>query len=65
MGVTICFNCNDALAIYREVTARGIQASRPFVGNGMWVISLLDADGYKIDFESITDVPEDTVLPEG
>jgi lactoylglutathione lyase len=60
-GVSICFICEDALAIYREVTSRGIQASRPFVGNGMWVTSLSDPDGYRIDFESYTDVPEGTV----
>jgi hypothetical protein len=48
------------LAIYREVTSRGIEASRPFVGNAMWVTSLLDPDGYKIEFESPTDVPEET-----
>ncbi len=59
-GVTICFQCDDALAIYREVTANGIKASRPFVGNGMWVTSLSDPDGYRIEFESLTDVPEDT-----
>lgn len=63
-GVSICFICEDALAIYREVTARGIQASRPFVGNGMWVTSLSDPDGYRIDFESYTDVPEDTEFSE-
>lgn len=63
-GVSICFICNDALAIYREVTSRGIQASKPFVGNGMWVTSLSDPDGYRIDFESVTDVPEETVLSE-
>lgn len=63
-GVSICFICNDALAIYREVTSRGIQAARPFVGNGMWVTSLSDPDGYRIDFESATDVPEETVLSE-
>ena len=63
-GVSICFICNDALAIYREVTSRGIQAARPFVGNGMWVTSLSDPDGYRIDFESVTDVPEETVLSE-
>ena len=34
-GVTIYFQCRDALAIYREITGRGIRASRPFVGNGM------------------------------
>ncbi len=60
VGVTIYFICEDALAIYREVTSRGIQASRPFVGNGMWVTSLSDPDGYRIDFESYTDVPEET-----
>jgi len=59
-GATICFICEDALAIYREVILRGIHASKPFVGNGMWVTSLSDPDGYKIDFESPTDVPEET-----
>jgi lactoylglutathione lyase len=60
LGVSICFICEDALAFYREVTLRGIHASKPFAGNGMWVTSLSDPDGYKIEFESITDVPEDT-----
>jgi lactoylglutathione lyase len=60
-GVSICFLCADALAIYREVTARGITASKPFVGNGLWVTSLTDPDGYRIEFESPTDVPEDTI----
>ena len=32
------------------------------IGNGLWVTSLSDPDGYKIDFQSLTDVPEDTVL---
>jgi hypothetical protein len=41
-GVSIYFICEDALAIYREVTSSGIKASRPFVGNGMWVTPLLD-----------------------
>jgi catechol 2,3-dioxygenase-like lactoylglutathione lyase family enzyme len=59
-GVSICFMCRDALEIYHEVTGRGIRASRPFVGNGLWVTSLLDPDGYKIEFESPTDVPEET-----
>jgi len=61
-GVSIYFICEDALAIYREVTSRGIKASRPFVGNGMWVTSLSDPDGYRIEFESHTNVPEETVL---
>lgn len=63
-GVSICFICEDALAIYRELISRGIKASRPFVGNGMWVTSVTDPDGYKLDFESVTDVPEETELSE-
>ena len=64
IGVSICFQCEDALAIYREVTSRGIKASRPFVGNAMWVTSMSDPDGYEIEFESRTDVPEETVFSE-
>ncbi|HEX2645270.1 MAG TPA: VOC family protein [Thermoanaerobaculia bacterium] len=63
-GVSVCFICKDALAIYREVTARGIQAGEPFVGNAMWVTSLTDPDGYQLHFESDTDVPEETKLSE-
>jgi hypothetical protein len=32
----------------------------PFVGNHMWVVSFTDPDGYRLDFESQTDVPEET-----
>jgi len=64
-GVTICFICNDALTIYRDAKSRGIDPSRPFVGNGMWVTSLKDPDGYRINFESSTDIPEDTEFTEG
>lgn len=64
VGVTICFICEDALALYHEFTARGIAASLPFVGNGMWVTSLADPDGYRIDFESYTDVAEGTEYTE-
>ena len=60
-GVTVCFICRDALKIYHNVTTRGLQATTPFVGNAMWVTSLTDPDGYRIDFESDTDVPEETV----
>lgn len=64
VGVSIYFICEDALAIYREITARGILASPPFVGNGMWVTSLVDPDGYHLAFESYTDVPEGTEYSE-
>jgi catechol 2,3-dioxygenase-like lactoylglutathione lyase family enzyme len=64
VGVSVCFICRDALALYREFLARGTEAGRPFVGNNMWVTSVSDPDGYRLEFESPTDVPEDTVYSE-
>ena len=52
------------MEIYRQITARGVAASRPFVGNGMWVTSTADPDGYQLEFESTTDVPEETIYDE-
>ena len=63
-GISITFMCKDALAIYRTARARGLKPSKPFVGNGLWVTSLSDPDGYNIDFESPTDAPEETELSE-
>jgi catechol 2,3-dioxygenase-like lactoylglutathione lyase family enzyme len=63
-GVSICFICKDALAIYHDARSRGVDASRPFVGNNMWVTSVSDPDGYRLDFESYTDVPEETEYTE-
>ena len=60
-GVSICYQCKDALAIYHQARARGLNPQRPFVGNRMWVTILTDPDGYKLDFESPTDVPEETI----
>lgn len=60
-GVSICLFCEDALMIYRDLTSRGIAATRPFVGNGLWVTSVTDPDGYRLEFESHTEVPEETV----
>jgi hypothetical protein len=62
LGVSIMFICNDALSAYREFTARGLTPSPPFVGNGMWVTSLRDPDGYSVAFESHTDEPEGTTF---
>jgi catechol 2,3-dioxygenase-like lactoylglutathione lyase family enzyme len=62
LGVSIMFICSDALSIYRELTAQGLAPSLPVVGNGMWVTSLRDPDGYSVEFESQTDVPEDTTF---
>ncbi|HEX7678875.1 MAG TPA: VOC family protein [Thermoanaerobaculia bacterium] len=63
-GVSLTFMCEDAVTIYREVRSRGIEASEPQVLNHLWVTTLSDPDGYRIEFESPTDVPEDTKLPE-
>lgn len=63
-GVSLCFQCEDAVALYREFRSRGIEANEPIVGNSMWVTAVSDPDGYKLDFESVTDVPEDTKLSE-
>src|SRR6185503_2400674 len=59
-GVSTCFQCADALALYHEFTAKGIEIKEPFVGNGLWVVCFTDPDGYKLDFESPADAPEET-----
>jgi lactoylglutathione lyase len=64
VGVSVCFQCRDALALYREFRSRGIEAKRPFVGNSMWVTVVVDPDGYKLDFESLTDAPEESIYEE-
>jgi lactoylglutathione lyase len=64
-GVNVCFQCEDALALYREFKSRGIQTrKRPFVGNRLWVVPLTDPDGYRIEFSSSTDAPEESELEE-
>jgi lactoylglutathione lyase len=63
-GVSLTFICEDALALYREFRSRGVDASTPFVGNGMWVTGVKDPDGYRLEFESETETPEDTVFSE-
>ena len=63
-GVSICFMCADAIKIYKDLVARGVDAKRPFVGNGLWVTSVADPDGHRIDFESPTDATEETEYSE-
>ena len=60
LGVSVCFICEDAIAYYRELVSRGVNVSRPFVGNSMWETHVTDPDGYRLYFESPTDVPEET-----
>ena len=60
-GASVCFQCEDALALYREFKSRGIGTrQRPFVGNRMWVVPVTDPDGYRLEFESPTDAPEES-----
>ncbi|MGZ8537121.1 MAG: VOC family protein [Flavisolibacter sp.] len=63
-GVSICFMCEDALELYHEFLTAGLQPYEPFVGNGLWVTGVTDPDGYRIDFESPTDVAEETKYSE-
>ena len=60
IGISICFICQDALQLYTEFLRNGLIPMEPFVGNKMWVTTINDPDGYKLDFESTTDVAEET-----
>jgi uncharacterized glyoxalase superfamily protein PhnB len=64
-GVNVCFQCADSLALYREFKSRGVQMRhRPSVGNRLWVVPVIDPDGYRMEFSSPTDAPEETELEE-
>jgi lactoylglutathione lyase len=63
-GVSLWFDCDDSVALYREFHSRGLEPREPFVGNGLWDTLLVDPDGYQLHFGSPTDVPEETKLSE-
>ena len=64
-GVSVCFMCEDALTIYKQILLNGLStSSEPIVGNNLWVVSLNDPDGYNVYFESPTDLPEETTYSE-
>jgi lactoylglutathione lyase len=64
-GVSINFQCQDSLALYREFKSRGVQiAKKPFVGNRLWCVNVIDPDGYKLWFNSPSDAPEESELEE-
>ena len=63
-GVELCFFPEDAVEYYRIVISRGIAASEPVVSNRLWTTHFTDPDGYRLLFESPTDVPEGTRLSE-
>jgi uncharacterized glyoxalase superfamily protein PhnB len=64
-GASVSFMCEDALALYREFKSRGVQMrKRPYVGNRLWVVPVTDPDGYRMEFASPTDAPEESELEE-
>ena len=63
-GVSIAFQCEDALALHRDARAKGLSPQEPSVGNGLWVVVFRDPDGYALEFASPTKVAEDMTLSE-
>ena len=61
VGLSIWFQCTDALALYHEFISKGLAPKEPFVGNQLWDVSMTDPDGYSLHFESPTDAPEETM----
>jgi catechol 2,3-dioxygenase-like lactoylglutathione lyase family enzyme len=61
-GISISFQCEDAIALYHEIVGRGLEPERPFVGNSLWTFSLRDPDGFVLEFASPTNVAEGTEL---
>jgi lactoylglutathione lyase len=62
LGVSLAFQCADAIALYHELRTRGVDAPEPMVGNGLWNTAVADPDGYILEFASPTDVAEETRL---
>mgnify|MGYP001593702948 CR=1 FL=1 len=63
-GVSPWSTCEDAIAIYHEVMSRGIEMPEPRVGNAMWITTLSDPDGYRLNFE-ISSCPAAARIPHG
>jgi lactoylglutathione lyase len=64
IGLCINFTCRDSIALYHEFRERGLTPGEPQVGNNLWVTTVTDPDGYKLFFNSPTDVPEETLYSE-
>ena len=60
-GMSLCLYCEDALEQYRAFLDKGVSMPKPFLGNGLWVVRVTDPDGYKLEFVSPADAPEETV----
>ncbi len=54
-GIVFYFLCDDADAVYREITERGVTATEPAVAfYGMNQTFVTDPDGYELCFENST-----------
>jgi len=59
-GVCFYFICADADVVYREITERGIVASKPVVAfYGMNQTYITDPDGYELCFENPAQLQKD------
>ena len=55
-GVSLYFICQDAAAVYRDLSSRGIEATPPTVAfYGMNQVFVTDLDGYALCFENPVD----------
>jgi lactoylglutathione lyase len=61
-GLSLNFTCSNALAVYDAVVGAGVVVEEPMVGNHMWVVTLRDPDGCRIEFHSSTLDPEESTL---
>ena len=63
-GVTCSLICDGAMELSRSFRSRWFEPDEPLVGDVMWVTGLTDPDGNALVFESPTDVPRESRLPE-
>jgi uncharacterized glyoxalase superfamily protein PhnB len=55
-GVVFYFICEDADAMYRDLTGRGLELNKPSIADyGMKQLAIPEPDGYNLCFESPTD----------
>jgi catechol 2,3-dioxygenase-like lactoylglutathione lyase family enzyme len=61
-GLSLNFTCSNALAVYDAVVDSRAVVEEPMVSNHMWVVTLRDPDGCRIEFHSSTLDGEESTL---
>jgi catechol 2,3-dioxygenase-like lactoylglutathione lyase family enzyme len=61
-GLSLNFTCSNALAVYDAVVDSRAVVEEPMVSNHMWVVTLRDPDGCRIEFHSSTLDREESTL---